>query len=111
VPVDGSIGQLVKQPTLQSHIGSVKPPAHSIVCELTFDENHCSRFKANDRISWTKSIIGKPLPRFAAMEDLIWSAFLTQIGLTLCQLSKIVDLPGIVFFNIIHSVVVSQHDV
>jgi len=58
----------------------------------------------------TISIIGKPLPRFAAMEDLMWSALLTQTGLTLGQLSKIVDLPGIVFFNIIHSVVVSQHD-
>ena len=53
-PVDGFIGQLVKQITLQSHIGAVKPPTHSIVCELTLNENHYSCFKSNDRISWNQ---------------------------------------------------------
>ena len=58
----------------------------------------------------TKSIIGKPLPRFAAKEDLMWRAFLTLTELTLGQLSKIIDLPGIVIFNIIRSLAVSQQD-
>jgi hypothetical protein len=58
----------------------------------------------------TKSIIGKPLPRFAAKKDLMWSAFLRLNGLTLGQLSKIIEISGIVFFKIIHSVVVSPHE-
>ena len=53
-PVLRSIGQLVKNATLQSPIGSDKPPAHSIACELTFDENHYSYLKNNDRISWNQ---------------------------------------------------------